>query len=478
MMNRRQFFKRAGCAGGALVASDFLNHSIYAAPGDLRAPGALDIYGGTPSLRFKATGFFRLEKAKRWWLVTPEGNAFLSFGMNHVNPGLINQSYNADYWLKKFGAATFGDTAFRTGLRAFVSGNVKDFGFNTLGVHTNYDWLHPELRIPWIKSIPFVNTHHYKVSVEADFLDVFSPEFESHCDTLAKKQAAPLKEDAFLLGYAMTDCPIFTEVDAAARSANIYGAKREALPTWPRVLRNLPAQSPGKQAYLAAMRERYNGSIGTLNTTYGTSFAGWKDLEKATNWRPHFDSRNGKELQDNRAFLEKVVDRYYSVMTAAVKRHDPHHLIFGDKLNANTDTAESLTHITSKHTDLVFYQQYGRWAEQRNVLTRLAEASGKPLFNGDCGFSTPHENMPNPYGPHPMNQEHRADEAILFAKNAFARNDFVGWTLCGWVDTWKAMPGKEVKQHGGVMDAFGKPYQPYRDAIKSFSDQIYQTAKG
>jgi len=28
---------------------------------------------------FEATGYFRMEKDERWWMVTPDGNAFLSF---------------------------------------------------------------------------------------------------------------------------------------------------------------------------------------------------------------------------------------------------------------------------------------------------------------------------------------------------------------------------------------------------------------
>ncbi len=37
---------------------------------------ARDKFGGWTGKKFKATGFFRLEKDERWWLVTPEGNAF------------------------------------------------------------------------------------------------------------------------------------------------------------------------------------------------------------------------------------------------------------------------------------------------------------------------------------------------------------------------------------------------------------------
>ncbi len=472
-MNRRRFLKQTGLASGALLGSKLLPQSTFAADNNLTR----DTYGGDPSLKFEATGFFRLEKANRWWFVTPEGNAFLSFGMNHVSPNWINQSYNADHWNKRFGGAKFGGADYRARLQSFVSKNLSDFGFNTLGMHNSFNALHPEMRFPWIKSIPFVKTHHYLVPTEKDFLDVYSPEFEQHCDALAKKEAAPLKDDPYLLGYSMTDCPILTDIDAAARPSHVYGSKRPALPTWPLVYRNLPAEAPGKKYYVAAMLGRYLGKIGEFNKTYGTNFQNFGELSKATNWRPEIDPANGKELRDNNSVLGRIVERYYSVTTAALKRHDPNHLIFGDKLNANTDSAEKLAHLTSKYTDLVFYQQYGRWQEQRNILARLAAASRKPLFNGDGAFHTPHEQMPNPHGPHAIDQEHRADLAIDFAEKAFALNAFVGWSFCGWVDTWKTMPRKEFKQHGGIMDAFGKPYQPLQDRLKSFSQRMYQIAR-
>ena len=72
--DRRRFLKQTGLAGGALLGSKLLPQSTFAADNNL----ARDTYGGDPSLSFDATGFFRLEKTNRWWLVTPEGNAFLS----------------------------------------------------------------------------------------------------------------------------------------------------------------------------------------------------------------------------------------------------------------------------------------------------------------------------------------------------------------------------------------------------------------
>ena len=48
--------------------------------------GDRDPYGGWTGLRFEATGFFQIaQRDGIWWLVTPEGNAFLSKGVNNVN---------------------------------------------------------------------------------------------------------------------------------------------------------------------------------------------------------------------------------------------------------------------------------------------------------------------------------------------------------------------------------------------------------
>ena len=63
----------------------------------------LDRFGGWTGKKFKATGFFRVEKDERWWLVTPEGSAFLSFGINHLHPDLWKQDYNRQAWKKRLG---------------------------------------------------------------------------------------------------------------------------------------------------------------------------------------------------------------------------------------------------------------------------------------------------------------------------------------------------------------------------------------
>lgn len=435
-----------------------------------------DRFGGWRGLQFKPTGFFRLEKQRRWWLATPDGNAFLGFGLNHVMMNLLLRKECVDHWAREFGVKDNSDASqFIPGYRNKVKSDLDALGMNHLGVHSSMRDL-PEGFCPYLHRIPFVNIPHFLVSTEKDFHDVFAPEFEAHCDRLAKAEALPRKDSPWLIGYFFTDCPIFTDLDAAPRQNNIYGAVRPGLPTWPRVLRNLGGQSAGKRAYVDMMHKLHGGDIIAFNRAYGASFSSFEELQRTKSWRPRADPQNRTETRDNLAFLEKVVDRYYSVAAAAVRRYDPNHLIVGDKLNGNTDPQDALVKLAGKHMDVLFYQMYGHWEEQRPLVDRWSSLTGKPLFNGDSSYAVPYPEMPNPYGPHCASQQDRARRFTEFAEHAFARPDFVGFTWCGWIDGLAAY--QREKQHGGLQTPCGGHYQPLTSAMARFSERMYFIASG
>jgi hypothetical protein len=127
------------------------------------------------------------------------------------------------------------------------------------------------------------------------FLDVFAPEFAAHCGRLAKQIAAPLQDDPFLLGYAMTDCPLFTEEDCRERPDTIGGPPRASRIGFPRRLRNLGPAAPGKQAYVRTVRKHYRDHIEDFNTTYGTTFNSFDALAAAVDWRTRTELSNASE---------------------------------------------------------------------------------------------------------------------------------------------------------------------------------------
>jgi hypothetical protein len=453
-------------------------------------PAQRDRFGGWTGKTFEATGFFRTHHdGDRWWLVTPEGHAFLSFGINHLHTGWWRQPYNSDAWEQRLGVSELRGAEFNRAFREWFMTARHEFGFNTLGVHNQLEVLNQPPFMPYMLPIPFVDIPHWKSEVpDENFTDVFAEEFVGHCDRLAREIAAPVADDPFLLAYALTDCPLFTEEDCRARPDVIGGKRRGDRIGWPRRLRNLGPAAPGKRAYVETMRELYRDRIADFNATYETAFASFDDLAQSANWRPTTDLSNGNETRDNVEFLKRVVAQYYETARDAIRRHDPHHLFVGDKLNANTDTVDTVLPVTARYTDLVFYQMYAEYGVQQQGLDRWTRVVDQPFLNGDSAFACVTEMTPKPYGPVAFDQQQRADWTREFIERVFARPDFVGWHYCGLIDTWKAGGAGSYferadefgqsggRQHTGLLMADGAPYQPMQAVIKAASDQLYHVA--
>ena len=438
-----------------------------------------DRFGGWTGKRFDATGFFRVEKDDRWWFVTPEGNAFLSFGINHLTPDLWRQEYNRDAWQQRLGLDDLKSREFASLLRAWFLATCQEYGFNTVGVHSSLPIVNtPRPAMPYMLAIRFVDIPHWRSDVpDRNFRDVFSEEFARHCDDLARSAASTARNDPYLLGYAMTDCPLFTEEDCRERPDVIGGARRRGRVGWPRWLRNMPSDAPGKQAYVATMKRVYRGDVNDFNTTYGTDFASFDSLASATDWRLRTDLSNANETRDNILFLQAVVEKYYQTTRDAIRRYDPNHLFFGDKLNANTDSADTVLPITSKYTDVIFYQMYGRYEVQQPPPDRWARLVDKPIVNGDSSYTMITDQMPRPFGPVADSLEQRAEWTQEFFVNAFARPDFIGWHYCGLIDAPNLIPRKRGRQHSGILTGYGEPYPQLLQVFHRCAEQMYQIAE-
>ncbi len=113
-----------------------------------------DTYGGWPGLKFEKTGFFHLAKdsAGRWWMVSPEGNAYLAAQMDHMEVRILQGDYNRAFWAQKFGIPSNAPNAdWLPGYHAKVRQDMKAIGFNAVhGVRV------PGL--PYIKSFTNINS--------------------------------------------------------------------------------------------------------------------------------------------------------------------------------------------------------------------------------------------------------------------------------------------------------------------------------
>ena len=171
------------------------------------------------------------------------------------------------------------------------------------------------------------------------------------------------------------------------------------------------------------------------------------------------------------------MDRCYEVAVGAIRSFDTNHLVFGDKLNGNTNTPDEIVRLADKHMDLIFYQYYAFLEDQQELLARWTRLTDKPFFMGDSSLSVPSDEAPDPYGPHCRSEE---DRAARFTRtfDRSVRPPLLRWLepWCGWMDSWRDL--QDSKQHSGLQTPFGEFHQPMARAMKAFSERMYDVAAG
>lgn len=176
-----------------------------------------DVYGGWTGIRGEATGFFHTQRMNgTWWIITPEGNGFLSKGVNSIRgPG--------KHPLKDEEVP---------GIR----NHIVSWGMNTAGC-----WSDPALEGPGL-----CLALRCRVSNAPDkgFPDVFDPKWRSMVSEAAVRECTPHRDDPRLLGY-FTDNELPWKHDDQAM-------------TFLEEFLKLPENSPGK---LEAQKAKAGGEM-------------------------------------------------------------------------------------------------------------------------------------------------------------------------------------------------------------------------
>lgn len=432
-----------------------------------------DQYGGALAKHFNAEqgeGFFRVKKEEgQWWLVTPENNAFLSYGLNHFHANLWSKDWNKDHWETEFNGGRHSET-WKGNFYEHAKEVTSLVNTNTLGYHNEDQILLSRSKfLPYIAQYIPVELSMHTNPTAVDFIDIFSDDFVQLCADKAQEQVLPHINDPLILGFAMSDIPTLTEYNAKS----VQNFKGYNISTWARVLRNLPASAPGKVAYVESMKVRYNNNISNFNTTYGTSFSSWEELKNTENWRSLPDLTNDTELTDNNEFNKLCINKYYEVASAAFRAVNSNHLFFGDKLNANLFTPEELPLIVNEikdYVDAVMIQCFANNAYHGRVHDRITGAADLPIINGDVGFGAKGDpNMPNPQYPPAENQAERAEWLTEYAESSFSNPNYIGFYMCGVIDSHNPYG----TQKPGIMDPYGNYHTDVTNALAKIGNDLY-----
>ena len=431
----------------------------------------------------EGTGFVGLvNKDGVWWFTAPDGRPFLSVGANHVE-GLYWQSPNN----REFVRQTYGpdlvsaDGQIKEGGEAAkkwatnVARSFEGAGFNTFGFHNPlspslrlaskaYYVVELDLRTPWGWNM---TRPQLLQAMRRRPTDIFSETFRRSVEANAVESVTPRAADPMLLGYAYTDGPPWTVSDGPDSAAvKKLSAAERVLHPWCLALMSLPANSAGKQAWLTLMKTRYP-TAEKAGATYGRPSATWESLGADKDWLTLSDPRQA--AADSVAFLDVIMRRWYSMRHAAIRKHDPHHLILGDKLNMGRDHRYPLELARSleamqPYVDVINIQYYAPAEEQVKTLSLLHRLSGKPILNGDTACNPLWEDNP---ATHTAFYEKLGRTYADHVTQLFALPYFIGWHHCGYIRGLRK-PYLEALQKGDTKTA-----KSYEDARHTYREGFF-----
>ena len=384
-------------------------------------PVELDGYGGRTDLKGKATGFFHTEKlGGRWLLIDPEGGAFISVGINAI--GLEPTENPAAF------RAKFGD---KTNWARATSQTLAGLGVNTLGCWSDADAFRAAgRRLPYMPRWNFMSRYAYSRKATRqdnggkpypnDCVPVFDPEFEVFCDQEAAALAAT-KDDPWLVGH-------FSDNELPFKKTNILKRHLE-----------LPEQDAGHQAARKHLAEK---------------------------------RRNPAQItqEDDNAFCQKMITRYYQVVSAAIRRHDPNHLYLGTRFHGWVLLQDETFKACGPYVDVVSINYYGRWSPDQEELNRWAQLAAKPLLitewyaKGDDAGLDDREGA----GFSVATQTERGMFYENFTLGLLRNQNCVGWHWFRWVDE----VGKKASNKG-VYSAAYDPYPALVNAMTRINRSVY-----
>jgi agarase len=155
-------------------------------------------------------GFFRLAKENGvWWFLTPEGNKFVSLGINHIEPILLCSDNNKELFTKKYGQDLIKPggrpNIFSSAAKQWLEDStnlIRKWGFNTLGVHNPI----PQSKMPYVVKFRSAKIDGW-AGLKRKYLDPFDPNTEIYVNQLAQKWCAKRKDDKMIFGISLNDMP-------------------------------------------------------------------------------------------------------------------------------------------------------------------------------------------------------------------------------------------------------------------------------
>lgn len=350
-------------------------------------PPTLDAYGGVVGLAAPggATGYFRVAKiGSRWVFVDPLGNEFWMLGVYDVDAsnapdGLPGTSYYDRILLKYGGIAEWGVQAAR---------RLKSWGFNTAGEYSSayvgavdqYATRNTTAPIPSIGMIrpnyySLIDSGNYAPGPVKDLMsgldgnyhnyagdpaaDIYDPNYTAYVDGSVAAMSPPAVADSpWIIGTAVEDADDLWGFGPGPDQPTSPAGHATSNLGWIALCTNFQQTANAKYgevytdtkvytkyALQAFLEQKYNNSIAALDAAWGADYTtfgdaggfgtgtGLLDEDGRDPWVGDDDvslsTATPAVRADLNAFMAQYVQRFFQIVTAALRKYQPDHLIFG-----------------------------------------------------------------------------------------------------------------------------------------------------
>ncbi|WP_426690278.1 beta-agarase [Rhodanobacter ginsengiterrae] len=459
-------------------------------------PAGLDRYGGRlDGQNMRRTGWFHTQKqGARWQLVTPEGYAFFSLGVNAVtitggrsyvegrqfmfselppdrgewaafygrgdnrNPeqgASQGIGYNHGRWFDFYAANLYrrDGEGWRDAWRTRTLERLQAWGFNTIGNWSD-DALGRMHRLPYTRSINIAGDYA-NVASGHDYWgrmpDPFDPRFVQATEVAVVKASADVRDDPWLLGY-------FADNELAWAGSGPQGR-------WGLAIGTLAgdAKSPARQAFIAMLRKKYVAPE-TLSAAWGIALGSWEALNVTGFAAPVPNEAHPAIDADYSAWLRDYADAYFRTVAAAIHRHDPHHLFLGGRFAANTPEAVA---ACAQYCDVVSFNVYADLPQHGFDASAMHQLD-KPVLLSEFHFGSDDR---GPFGKGVVsawNEQQRGQAYASFIATAASAPDIVGAHWFQYTDqpvSGRLLDGEN--SHIGLVGITDIPFGGFVEAVRA-----------
>lgn len=427
-------------------------------------------FGGCADLKLTdGTGYFSVaEKDGRAWLVDPDGYAFFSAGLDCVG---MNDDANLDGieematlppkgdpgWSgdKHFGytrrnyATVFGERAYDA-WSTMTARRMNEWGFNTVACWSDENFARAK-KIPYVtimRGYPRTSEMVFR-----DFPDVFSDEFEAASARWARTLER-YKGDAYLIGYFLSNEPMWAFVNGISVSALLLEDKR-------------PLAS--KRALARFALDKY-GSVAALNDAWGSDYTDGDDIVARS---VRADALTETAAADMAVFDCELVRRFIGVPSKAARAVDPDHLNLGIRYAWISSPALA---AGSEFVDVFSINCYAM--DPTEAVNRAVSLSGKPVMIGEFHFGALDRGLEATGIRGVTSQRERGVAYRRYLDAAAAHPSCVGAHYFILLDQPYLGRFDGENYQIGLVDVCGRPYDEFVEGIRETHLGIYDVARG